>query len=103
MGWLAFVFGYGALNSGEEGAGQAWKLWTACALFSAAAAGDAVFWVLFACKRRLSRRTWHAGTGLILAGAALLFWISQFTTGVVYLLILAVWTQGHTRQFFDKA
>lgn len=61
------------------------------------------FWHRFAVRKNLSRQTWHIGMGLILTGAAFLFINGWITTGFIYLLTLAVWAQGHTRQFFDKA
>jgi hypothetical protein len=103
LSWLALAFFYGAQHPGEDWAGLEWRLWTIAGVFSVFSGGFASFWFQFAVRRRLSRKVWHAGTGLILGASAMQMLIQQFTTGVIYLLILAVWTQGHTRQFFDKA
>jgi hypothetical protein len=61
------------------------------------------FWYRFAVRQSLNRGTWHTGTGLILGGAAWLFCAGWFMSGVIFLLVLAVWTQGLTRQHFDKS
>lgn len=59
-------------------------------------------WYRFAIRRALTRKTWHIGIGLILTGAAILFLAGLPVPGVVFLLVLAVWAQGFTRQHFDK-
>jgi len=103
LAWIVLGLAYGAQHPGEEWAGYEWRLWLMAGVFAILAAGFANLWFHFAVKRKLSRKTWHTGTGLILGASAMLMLIQQFTAAVVYLLILAVWTQGHTRQFFDKA
>jgi hypothetical protein len=60
------------------------------------------FWYRFAVKRELSGRVWHLGTGLILGGAAYLFVTAWYVSGCIYLLTLAVWTQGNTKQYFTR-
>lgn len=61
------------------------------------------FWFRFAVRRQLSARTWHTGTALIIAAAVLLFFTGWITSGFIYLLVLAVWTQGNTKQIFSRA
>jgi len=60
------------------------------------------FWHRFAVKKVLTRKTWHIGTGLILLGAGFLILTSWVFTAICFLMTLAVWMQGHTRQFFDR-
>ena len=60
------------------------------------------FWHRFAVRKVMNRTTWHIGTGLIIAGGAWLLLNGWEITGIGYFLTLAVWTQGHTRQFFDR-
>ena len=59
-------------------------------------------WYRFAILRLLNRKTWNVGTGLILAGAALLYFTGWQWPALVFLLVLAIWGQGFTRQHFDK-
>jgi hypothetical protein len=59
-------------------------------------------WYRFAIKRALTRNTWNIGLGLILSGAAFFFLTGRPGSGIVFLVVLAVWAQGFTRQHFDK-
>lgn len=59
-------------------------------------------WYRFTIQRKLDRRTWNAGVGLIVAGAAALFVTGWFVPAAVFLLMLAVWGGGFTRKHFDK-
>lgn len=59
-------------------------------------------WYRFAIRRAFTRQTWHIGIGLILTGAAFCFLTRFPIAGMVYLLVLAIWAQGFTRQHFDK-
>ena len=102
MAWVALAFLYGTMNPGESWAGQEWKLGIISGLFAAGMLGYAAFWFCFAIKQKLTRRIWHTGTGLILAGAMMLFVINQTAAGIIFLLVLAVWTQGLTRKHFDR-
>ena len=59
-------------------------------------------WYRLAIKRVLNRTTWHLGIGLILTGVAFLFFTNFLVPAIAFLVVLAVWAQGFTRQHFDK-
>lgn len=61
------------------------------------------FWQRFVLQQRLCRSTWHIGIGLILLDSACFFFMGWPVTGVIALLVLANWTQGLTKQHFEKA
>ena len=58
-------------------------------------------WYRFAIRQQLNRATWHTGTGILLTGAGFLFITGWILSCFVFLLCLAVWTQGLTRRHFD--
>lgn len=61
------------------------------------------FWHRLAVLRNLTRKTWRTGTGLLLFGAVFLFFTGWLLPSVGLLLSLALWSHGHTRQFFEQS
>ncbi len=103
LGCVGALFCYGALFPDPDDEHLIIIIFGAVGLvFLLLAALYGIFWHRFAVRRRLTRRLWHVGIGLLLIGAIALFFVPFLSGSIIYLLTLPVWAQGHTRQFFDR-